>query len=207
MLHKIDQEDWFADWIFKQVKPIIRSLSRDWRNDPGAATVNKDLKIQASIQECINYLKQLRDVFNSRLSSTVEQDKAYLQNITELIAKTTKAETEKKVLMDEFKAFNKKKEEEIIKADQTISRLKVLIADTKQSYDSKTAQLQKDTQKEQASNLASHEAKESLYNDEYKKVNDALIKDSLSHGELELKLRYLYIYNLISSIESERIKR
>lgn len=115
MLHKIDSEDWFADWIFKQVKPILRSLTRDWRNDPGGETVNKDLKIQESIQECINYLKQLRDVFNSRLSSTVEQDKAYLQNITELIARTTKAETEEKVLMDEFKAFNKRKEEEIIK--------------------------------------------------------------------------------------------
>lgn len=149
----------------------------------------KDLELQPAIRNIINALTQLRDVFEYRLSSTVEQDKDRMNKISELIAKTTKAETEKRVLIGELEEFNKKKEYEILRTDEQISRLKVLIADTRQSFETKSAQLQKDTQREQGSNLASHEAKVSLYNEEYKKVDDALSKDNLSHGEIELKLR------------------
>lgn len=149
----------------------------------------KDLELQPSIRNIINALTQLRDVFEYRLSSTVEQDKDRMNKISELIAKTTKAETEKRVLIGELEEFNKKKEYEILRTDEQISRLKVLIADTRQSFETKSAQLQKDTQREQGSNLASHEAKVSLYNEEYKKVDDTLSKDNLSHGEIELKLR------------------
>ncbi|KAI8909413.1 hypothetical protein DFJ77DRAFT_472408 [Powellomyces hirtus] len=177
--------------IGRQIRSVTRSLVRHFIQNPTAASKLRYLKSTKlpSVAQFEQLLQEVKMLVYERLGTTVEDEKAKLDQLSIIIAKEQKTSNDVASLREELDKAKKERTVEINKRNEVIRRLKEELRNIKKQAEETTKRLEARSKQKEDSDVQQFRDKELSLKEETAALRTELHELLKANGEKEAQLR------------------